>query len=86
MFYVVLRPDKTPMQSPFLDTTTAQTAIAAEEPDVLKQAKYQIHPIHKLDDLKTLHVKHRETVRIEKFDGDYVGQAPVEVVEFNYGD
>ncbi len=86
MFYVVLKPDKTPMESPFLVMADAQTAIAEAEPDIVLQGKYSIHPIHNLSDLKALGVKHRETVTIEKFDGEYVGQAPVEVIEFKYGD
>jgi hypothetical protein len=74
------------MESPFMTMGEAQQAIAAVEPDIVLQGKYSIHPIHNLSDLKSLGVKHRETVTIEKFDGEYVGQAPVEVVEFKYGD
>lgn len=86
MFFVVLKPDKTPLESPFMTMAAAQDAIAAAEPDIVLQSNYRIHPIHNLSDLKSLGVKHRETVVIEKFDGEYVGQAPVEVVEFKYGD
>ncbi len=86
MFYVVLKPDKTPMESPFVTMEDAQKGVAAVEPDIVLQSNYRIHPIHNLSDLKALGVKHRETVIIEKFDGEYVGQEPVEVVEFKYGD
>ncbi len=86
MFFVVLKPDKTPMEAPFMSMADAQAAIAVAEPDIVLQSKYQIHPIHQLSDLKSLAVKHRETVVIEKFDGEYVGQPPVEVVEFKFGD
>lgn len=86
MFFVVLKPDKTPMESPFMTMEAAQQAVAAAEPNIVLQSNYRIHPIHNLSDLKSLGVKHRETVTIEKFDGEYVGQAPVEVVEFKYGD
>lgn len=80
--YVVLRPDKTPMAEPFVNMADAQKAIAALEPDVIAQGAYQIHPITSFEDLKRLNVKPMEKVRLEKFDGEYVGQAPVEVVEF----
>jgi hypothetical protein len=86
MFYVVLKPDRTPMESPFMTMAEAQQAVADAEPDIVLQSNYRIHPIHNLSDLKALNVKHRETVTIEKFDGEYVGQPPVEVVEFKYGD
>jgi hypothetical protein len=86
MFFVVLKPDKTPMETPFLTMGDAQKAVAAVEPDIVLQSNYRIHPIHNLSDLKSLGVKHRETVIVEKFDGEYVGQEPVEVVEFKYGD
>lgn len=86
MFFVVLKPDKTPMESPFMTMADAQAAVTEAEPDIVLQSNYRIHPIHNLSDLKALGVKHREKVTIEKFDGEYVGQPPVEVVEFNYGD
>lgn len=86
MFFVVLKPDKTPMESPFMTMADAQAEIARVEPDIVLQSNYRIHPIHNLSDLKALNVKHRETVVIEKFDGEFVGQAPVEVVEFQFGD
>jgi hypothetical protein len=86
MFFVVLKPDKTPMETPFATMSDAQVSIEAAEPDLVGRSRYQIHPVHNLSDLKSLSVKHRETVTIEKFDGEYVGQAPVEVVEFKFGD
>jgi hypothetical protein len=81
LFYVVLRPDKTPLQTPFLEMGRAQQAIRDEEPDPIAQSKYQIHPISQLSDLRLLNVKPCEKVILEKFDGEYVGQPPVEVVE-----
>lgn len=86
MFFVVMKPDKTPMESPFMTMKAAQDAVAEVEPDIVLQSNYRIHPIHNLSDLKALNVTQRETVVIEKFDGEYVGQAPVEVVEFKFGD
>jgi hypothetical protein len=83
LFYVVLKPDKTPLQSPFLTMADAQQEIDAIEPDILERSKYQIHPISQLSDLRQLSVKPCEKITIEKFDGDYVGQPPVEVLEFN---
>lgn len=82
LFYVVLKPDKTPLQTPFLTMADAQSEIDAVEPDVLERSKYQIHPISQLSDLRQLSVKPCEKITIEKFDGEYVGQAPVEVIEF----
>jgi hypothetical protein len=83
LFYVVLKPDKTPLQTPFLTMADAQKEIEAVEPGVLERSKYQIHPISQLSDLRQLSVKPCEKITIEKFDGEYVGQAPVEVIEFN---
>lgn len=85
-FYVVLRPNKTPVETPFLNMVAAQEEIKKLEPDEILQSRWQIHPIHNLNELKSLGVKHRETVSIAKFDGEYVGQEPVEVVEFKFGD
>jgi hypothetical protein len=82
LFYVVLKPDKTPLQTPFLTMAEAQKEIEAVEPDVLERSKYQIHPISQLSDLRQLSVKPCEKITIEKFDGEYVGQEPVEVIEF----
>lgn len=81
LFYVVLKPDKTPMQAPFIDMASAQTEIDRVEADLLKRNEYQIHAISQLSDLKYLNVSYTEKVTIAKFDGEYVGQAPVEVFE-----
>lgn len=83
LFYVVLKPDKTPVDAPFLDMKSAQDEIDQLEPDAVKRSAYQIHPISQLSDLRQIGVRPCEKIRIEKFDGDYVGQAPVEVIEFN---
>lgn len=82
LFYVVLKPDKKPLETPFLTQADAQQAIAEVEPDIVKQSQYQIHPISQLSDLRQLSVQPREKIKLEKFDGEYVGQAPVEVIEF----
>lgn len=84
LFYCVLKPDKKPLETPFLTMQAAQEAVAAIEPDIIEQGKYRICPISKLSDLRDLNVRPCETVVIEKFDGEYVGQAPVEVVEFKF--
>lgn len=81
LFYVVMKPDKTPVETPFLSQSAAQDAIGALEPDVMKQSNYVIYPISKLSDLRDINVKPCETATIEKYDGEYVGQAPVEVIE-----
>jgi hypothetical protein len=78
--YAALKPDKTPLGI-YPDMTSAQQAIAIDEPDVLKQALYQIHPISVPSDADALKLKINIHYRLEKFDGDYVGQAPVEVLE-----
>lgn len=83
MFYVVLKPDKKPIETPFLDMASAQQAIAEVEPDIVRQAQYTIHPISQLSDLRQLSVRPCEKVKLEKFDGEYVGQEPVEVIEFH---
>lgn len=84
LFYVVLKPDKTPVETPFLTQPDAQAAIEALEPDILVQGKYQIHPISQLSDLRLLSVKPCEKIKLEKFDGEYVGQEPVEVIELQF--
>jgi hypothetical protein len=81
LFYVVLKPDKTPVDSPFLDMKSAQDEIDKIEPDPVVRSKYQIHPISQLSDLRQIGVKPCEKITLEKFDGEYVGQAPVEVIE-----
>jgi hypothetical protein len=79
--FVVLKPDKTPIETPFLDMASAQQAIAAVEPDVIEQGKYQIHPIRDPGDADRLKLKVIVDWKLEKFDGEFVGQPPVEVLE-----
>jgi RecG-like helicase len=81
LFYVVMKPDRTPVETPFLTQTEAQQEIEAIEPDVLKRNHYVIYPISQLSDLRDISVKPCETITLEKFDGEFVGQAPVEVIE-----
>jgi hypothetical protein len=81
LFYVVMKPDKTPVETPFLSMGEAQQEIEAIEPDVLRRNHYVIYPISKLSDLRDINVKPCESIVLEKFDGEYVGQAPVEVIE-----
>jgi hypothetical protein len=83
LFFVVMKPDKTPVDSPFLDMKSAQDEIERIEPDLLMRSKYQIHPISQLSDLRQIGVRPCEKITLEKFDGEYIGQAPVEVIEFN---
>jgi hypothetical protein len=82
LFYVVLKPDKKPVESPFLTMKDAQDEIERIEPDIVLRSQYQIHPISQLSDLRQISVKPCEKIKLEKFDGEYVGQAPVEVIEF----
>jgi hypothetical protein len=84
LFYVVLKPDKKPIETPFLTMADAQAAIEAAEPDIVKQSLYRIAPISQLSDLRDISVKPCEKIKLEKFDGEYVGQAPVEVIEINH--
>ncbi len=77
--FVALGPDKKPLGL-YPDMTAAQEGIAAAEPDVLKQSLYQIHPIRSPRDADALKLKIEITYCLEKFDGDYVGQAPIEVL------
>lgn len=81
LLYVVLKPDKTPLPAPYLSMADAQIAIAEIEPDVLAQAAYQIHPIASPADAERLKIKVQIDWKLEKFDGEYVGQAPTEVLE-----
>lgn len=82
MFFVVLNPDKTPDKRFFFSMADAQQAIADLEPDILLQAHYQVHPIFSLDDLDRLKIKPQiEQVYVEKFDGEYVGQEPAEIID-----
>lgn len=78
--FVALKPDKTPLGI-YPDMGAAQTAIAADEPCIVKQGLYQIHPISTQGDADALKLKVQIHYRLEKFDGDYAGQAPVEVIE-----
>lgn len=80
LFYVVIKPDKKPLETPFLTMQQAQTAIEAIEPDPLERNHYAIHPISQLSDLRVLNVTPNEKITLEKFDGEYVGQSPVEVI------
>lgn len=78
--YVALKPDKTPLGI-YLDMGAAQTAIAVDEPCIIKQGMYQIHPIQSPKDADALKLKINIEYRLEKFDGDYIGQEPIEVIE-----
>ena len=83
--FAAVKPDKKPLGL-YATMKEAQDAIAADEPDIIKQGLYQIHPIPDDPDerqelLGILKLKVIETWKIEKFDGEYVGQEPVEVVE-----
>jgi hypothetical protein len=78
--YVALKPDKTPLGI-YPDMGAAQAAIAIDEPCIIKQGLYQIHPISTPKDADALKLKIEIHYCLEKFDGDYVGQAPVEVHE-----
>lgn len=78
--YVALKPDRTPLGI-YPDMGAAQTAIAVDEPCVIRQGLYQIHPISSPKDADALKLKVEIHYRLEKFEGDYVGQAPIEVLE-----
>jgi hypothetical protein len=83
--FAAVKPDKSPLGL-FITMKDAQDAIAADEPDIIKQGQYQIHPIPEDPDeaqdlLGVLKLKIVETWKVEKFDGEYVGQEPVEIVE-----
>lgn len=78
--YVALKPDKSPLGI-YSDMGTAQLAIAADEPCIIKQGLYQIHPIQSPKDVDALKLKLNIHFCLEKFDGDFTGQAPVEVIE-----
>jgi hypothetical protein len=78
--YVALKPDKKPLGI-YPDMAAAQTAIAIDEPDIIKQGLYQIHPIQSPKDADALKLKINIHYKLEKFDGDYIGQEPVEVLE-----
>jgi hypothetical protein len=78
--YVALKPDKTPLGI-YPDMGDAQGAIAIAEPCIIKQGLYQIHPIRTQGDADALKLKINISYRLEKFDGEYTGQSPVEVIE-----
>jgi hypothetical protein len=75
-----LKPDKSPLGI-YPDMGAAQRAIGIDEPDIIKQGLYQIHPISTPADADALKLKIQISYRLEKFEGDYTGQAPVEVIE-----
>jgi hypothetical protein len=81
VLYVVLKPDKTPLPAPYLSMGDAQAAIAEIEPDVIAQCGYQIHPLESAQDAERLKIKIQVDWKLEKFDGEYVGQAPTETLE-----
>jgi hypothetical protein len=78
--YVALKPDKSPLGI-YPDMREAQKAIAIDEPCIIKQGLYQIHPIQSPKDADALKLKIDIHYRLEKFEGDYTGQAPIEVIE-----
>jgi hypothetical protein len=78
--YVALKPDKSPLGI-YPDMGAAQAAIAVDEPCIIKQGLYQIHPISSQKDADALKLKINIHYCLEKFDGDYAGQQPVEVLE-----
>ena len=79
LLYVVLKPDKTPVATPYLSMEEAQIAIAEIEPDPVKQGEYQIHPIASVEEANRLKIKVIEEITLECFDGEYIGQDPVAV-------
>jgi hypothetical protein len=78
--YVAQKPDKSPLGI-YPDMGAAQAAIAVDEPCIIKQGLYQIHPISSQKDADALKLKINIHYCLEKFDGDYAGQQPVEVLE-----
>lgn len=78
--YVALKPDKTPLGI-YPDMGAAQGAIERDEACVIRQGLYQIHPINTPGDADALKLKVQIHYRLEKFEGEYSGQAPVEVIE-----
>jgi hypothetical protein len=67
VFFVALRQDKTPLGI-YPDMKAAQDAIAAEEPDVIIQGRYRIHPIEGPKDADVLKIKLNIHYRLDKFD------------------
>jgi hypothetical protein len=81
VLFVVLKPDKTPLPTPFVTMAEAQGAIAEIEPDIIVQGTYQIHPIQGPQDAERLKIKVSVAWKLEKFEGEYTGQEPFEVLE-----
>lgn len=79
MFFVALKPDKSPLGI-YADMRSAQEAIAVDEPDIVKQGTYQIHPIADPSDAERLNLKVLWKIEIEKRNGDDQSQPPVEIV------
>lgn len=67
--YAALKPDRSPLGI-YPDMASAQQAIAADEPDVLKQSLYQIHPISAPRDVDALSLKLKIHFELVKFDLD----------------
>ena len=83
IIYAVLNPDKTPMGA-YPDMKAAQEAIAEAEPDIVLQGLYQIHPLQHTKDAERLNLKVCVHWRLEKFEGEYAGQEPFEVLEGDF--
>jgi hypothetical protein len=79
--YVVVKPDQTLIKEGFASMTSAQEAIEAIEQDVIARNQYAIHPINDTDDARQFGAKVNGKIVLERFNGEYVGQAPVEVIE-----
>lgn len=77
--YVALKPDKTPLGM-YPDMPAAQAAIAIDEPCVIKQGLYQIHPIQTPRDAEALKLNLHWKIEIQKRNGDDQSQPPVEIV------
>lgn len=80
VFFAALKPDGKPLGA-YESMLAAQEAIAIAEPDILVQSKYQIHPINEPQDADRLKLKVQIDWKLEKFDGEFTGQSPVEVLE-----
>lgn len=68
MFFVAMKPDKTPL-GVYPNMQAAQVAIADAEPDVIEQGKYKIHPITSPGDADALKIKLNIHYRLDKFEG-----------------
>lgn len=80
--FVALKPDKTPLGL-YPDMKAAQDGIAADEPDVVKQSAYQIHPIADPKDLDRLKLKLLVHFKLEKFEGEGTCGKLLEVIEYD---